>query len=244
VTCIMRIYEKPVLRDPVLIEGLPGIGLVANLATYHMIEELKADLFGEIFCSAFQDLAVSAKGGDFKFPTAKLYYHKNGDSQYDLIILHGNTQALTTRGQYELCWCILDTVEEMGCKRIITIGGYRPGRDVHEPTLYYAASDLEMALEARKLGAKILPGQIYGAAGLLIGLAKLHKMSGFCLLAETPGEYPDKVAALRILGVLSDFLRLNLDLDKNIVTDDVLAIQPLERKTRPRSRETPPEWFI
>ena len=46
--CAVEIYEKPELNDPILIEGLPGIGFVANIAVLHLINELKAKRFAEI----------------------------------------------------------------------------------------------------------------------------------------------------------------------------------------------------
>lgn len=244
-TCTIKLYEKPQLKDPVLIEGLPGIGLVANLATSHLIKELSARLFGEIFCSSFQDIAITAGAGEFRYPISRLYYYRGKDGERDLILLHGDTQALTTRGQYELCWRILEAVEELGCKNVITLGGYRPGREVLEPKLYHAASDLEMAHEAESLGAQILTGRIFGVAGLLVGLCKLREMRGFCLLAETPGDHPDKAAAREVLKVLVKILGLNSDLDKEIVTVDVTqGIEPSGLKTQRYRRESPPEWFI
>jgi proteasome assembly chaperone (PAC2) family protein len=35
--CSVEIYEKPQLNNPVLIEGLPGIGFVANIAALYLI---------------------------------------------------------------------------------------------------------------------------------------------------------------------------------------------------------------
>ena len=102
-TCIVKIYEKPALTNPVLIEGLPGIGFVANIAALHLIQELKAKRFAEIRSSSFQDFAITAENGKARFPINELYYHKGRDGERDLIILYGNTQALTTVGQYELC---------------------------------------------------------------------------------------------------------------------------------------------
>ncbi len=46
--CKVEIYEKPKLNNPILIEGLPGIGFVANIAALHLIKELKAKKFAEI----------------------------------------------------------------------------------------------------------------------------------------------------------------------------------------------------
>ena len=248
--CIVRFHEKPKLRDPVLIEGLPRIGLVANIVALHLIRQLGARLFGEVYCSSFQNVAIPTEEGSLKFPMSQLYYHKGTVGERDLIILYGNTQALTTRGQYELCSRILDVAQEMGCRYVITLGGYRPGREVKEPKLYYAASDIEVAEEVRSLGAEALRGQIFGVAGLLIGLGKLLGMRGFCLLAETPGTRPDVDAAREVLKGISRVLGLRVSLDG--VEEAVKALdvakpfkwmfQP-ERRTG-RERGTEPEWFI
>ena len=59
--CSIVIIEKPKLNNPILIEGLPGIGFVANIAALHLIRELKAKLFVQIFSSSFQDFAVTTE---------------------------------------------------------------------------------------------------------------------------------------------------------------------------------------
>jgi proteasome assembly chaperone (PAC2) family protein len=51
-------------------------------------------------------------------------------------------------------------------------------------------------------------------AGLLVGLAKLKGMRGFCLLAETLGVYPDAIAAQALLEVLCKILHLKIDLTR------------------------------
>lgn len=245
--CTVKLYERPRLVDPVLIEGLPGIGLVANMAASFLIRELDAKFFGEIRCSSFQDLAITVDGGRIRFPANRLYYHRGRfDGERDLIILYGNTQALTTRGQYELCWKVLDIAQSLGCQYIITLGGYRPGREVKEPRLYYAASDVETAKVPVSLGAQVLRGQIFGAAGLLIGLGWLHGMRGFCLLAETPGTYPDEDAAREVLKAISKVLGLRIDPNKPILVGEPYVITPFEIGAKPKvERERPRRgWLI
>lgn len=213
--CAVRVHEKPGLSDPVLIEGLPGIGFVANISALHLIQELKAKLFAEIRSSSFQDFAVTAKKGETRFPVNELYYHKRRSDERDLIILYGNTQALTTVGQYELCGRILDIAGDLGCNYVVTLGGLRVvERKIDVPKLYCAASDKEMLNDVLSHGAKIIGGQIFGVAGLLVGLAKLRGMRGFCLLGETPGFYPDAKAAREVLHVICKMLGLRVDLGK------------------------------
>jgi uncharacterized protein (TIGR00162 family) len=210
--CKVQVYEKPFLNDPVLIEGLPGIGFVANIMALHLIKELKAKLFAEIKSSAFQDLAISTYNGGTYFPTNQLYYAKGKDREKDLIILYGNTQALTTVGQYELCGKILDLNEELGCEYILTVGGLKKEEIVGKPDLYCTASDLETLQEGLALGAKVMNGHIFGVAGLLIGLCKLRNMRGLCLLVETSGLYPDVVATKEVLKALRRILHLKINL--------------------------------
>jgi len=248
--CTVQINEKPVLNDPVLIEGLPGIGFVANIAALHLIQELKAELFAEIHSSSFQDFAMTAGEGKARFPTNELYYHRGRDSQErDLIILYGNTQALTTFGQYELCGKILDVAKELGCRYIITLGGLRREEKSTGPKLCCAASDSETLKEALSLGAEIIEGQIFGVAGLLVGLCKLWNMRGFCLLAETLGFYPDASAAREVLNAINRMLHLKVDMNRldaaaettrEILESFGLVAQPVEEKRK----EEPYRWHI
>jgi len=212
--CAIEIYEKPVLKNPVLIEGLPGIGFVANIATLHLIQELKAKKFGEIRSSAFQDFAVTAQKGEILFPGNELYYYNGRNGERDLIIFYGNTQALTTFGQYELCGRLLDIAKELGCNYIITLGGLKREEKIAAPRLFCAASDPETLQEALSLNAQIIEGHIFGVAGLLVGLGKLRDVKGFCLLAETLGSYPDTEAARAVLRGVCGMLHLKVDLSR------------------------------
>jgi len=211
---VIQIIEKPELKDPILIEGLPGIGFVANIAALHLIKSLRAKKFAEIRSPFFQNLAILTEKGDVRFPMNELYYHKTENFPHDLIILYGNTQALTTYGQYELCGQILDVAQEFGCRSVFCIGGLRSERLASVPELYCAATDPEMLNKALGKKIKKIQGRIFGAAGILIGLAKLRGMHGLCLLVETPGSYPDAVAARSALGGLCSILGLKVDLSK------------------------------
>jgi len=212
--CNIEIFEKPKLEKPVLIEGLPGIGFVANIAVVHLINELKAKRFAEIHSSAFQDLAITTEGGGARSPSNELYYYKNGNGVQDMIVWYGNTQALTTFGQYELCGKVLDLAEDLGCSLIITLGGYRQEEVKPVPQIYCAGSDSETLNEVLKLGAKIMVGQIFGVAGIMVGLSKLRGIKSFSLLVETLGAYPDANATRHALTTLNKFLKVNIDLSK------------------------------
>ncbi len=208
----IQITEKPKLKNPVLIEGLPGIGFVANIATLHLIRKLKATRFAEIHCAAFQDLAVTTENGGTRAPINELYYWKNPDGDRDLIIWYGNTQALTTFGQYELSERVLDIARDLGCKLFITLGGFRQEEVRTPPQLYCAATDAETLNSVLTLGAKVMVGQIFGIAGLLVGIARIQNVKGFTLLVETAGTNPDVNGTRHALTTLLKYLGLSVDL--------------------------------
>jgi uncharacterized protein (TIGR00162 family) len=210
--CTIEISEKPELNDPILIEGLPGIGFVANIAALHLINELKAKRFAQIISASFQDFAVTTESGGARSPINELYYVKRDDGGRDLIIWHGNTQALTTFGQYELCGKVLDISQELGCRFIISIGGFKKDQVQAVPAIYSAATDQETLKEALDLGTKIMVGHVFGIAGLLVGLARLRNVKGFALLVDTLGMVPDMNAARYALETLGKYLKLDVDL--------------------------------
>jgi hypothetical protein len=180
----------------------------------------------------------------------ELYYSKGPVGGRDLIVWYGNTQALTTFGQYELCGRVLDVVEELGCRYVISLGGFKKDDVKTPPELYCAASDPEALNDALKLGTKIMVGQIFGVAGLLIGMCKVRRLKGFSLLVETLGMYPDTNAARYALSALSKHLNLSLDLsrldDAAEETKRVLESFGLIRtfSEEKKKEEQPFRWFI
>jgi uncharacterized protein (TIGR00162 family) len=212
--CTIEISEKPELNDPILIEGLPGIGFVANIAALHLINELKAKRFAQIVSASFQDFAVTTESGGARSPINELYYVKREDGGRDLIVWHGNTQALTTFGQYELCGKVLDISQELGCRFIISIGGFKKDQVQAVPAIYSAATDQETLKEALDLGTKMMVGHVFGIAGLLVGLARLRNVKGFALLVDTLGMVPDLNATRYALAALGKYLKLDVDLSR------------------------------
>jgi len=193
-----------------LIQGVTGTGSVAKIVAAHLIKCLEADKFGEVSSPFFQDITVSTSGGGIQFPLLE-FYHSRPEGLKDLLILYGNTQALTSYGQYELCSKILDTVQGMGCQLLVCIEGVDKGTTTGEPKVYFTATDFETLDRLTRHGLNIFQGQISGMSGLLMGLAKLREIKSFCLLAETTGANPDVTAAKAILDVLSSVLGLKID---------------------------------
>jgi hypothetical protein len=205
------------LKNPILVEGLPGIGLVGKLATEHLIKELKAEKVAEIYSEHFPHQVLMLKKGTLRMLKNKLYAWTNPKKGgNDLLMLVGDIQAITPEAQFDVCNVILDYFERMKGKRIYTLGGYGVGKIVENPRVLGSATHKEVVEELKKYGVVFgeASGSIIGAAGLLLGLGKIRKMSGACLMGETHGGYIDAKSAKSVVTVLTKILNVKVDLNK------------------------------
>ena len=214
----IKILEKVKLKNPLLVEGLPGIGNVGRVAAGYLVNELKMKKFAELYSPHFLPLVILQNDAVAGMLKCEFYYHKG--KKRDIIVLTGDTQSITPEGHYEICGKILDFVGKMGVKELITLGGFAEGKEVVEPRIIGAVNDKKLLKKYDKLGidfGKEHPiGTIVGASGLLLGLGKVHGMDGVCLMGETFGLplITDPKAADRVLHVLIKVLGVKVDMSK------------------------------
>ncbi len=213
----IKVLEEIKLDNPIFVEALPGIGHVGKLAADHMIDELGATKFAELYSPHFPPQVFVGEEGIIENMVNEFYYLKSQeDDEQDYIILVGNSQALSPEGQYQLSADILDFVEQFGVKEMYTLGGLATGHPIEKSRVFGAATDVEIIETLKELDIEIrsADGGIVGASGLLLGLGKLRKIKGACLMGETPGYFIDAEAAEAILEKLASLLNIEINVDK------------------------------
>ena len=111
---IINKLKDPKLKDIILIEGLPGVGNVGKLAAEHLIDELKAEKFAEVYSKFFPPQVLVNDDGVVKLVNNELYFIKhNKDLKSDLLFLIGDYQGLTPEGQYNLSSRVLELAAAM-----------------------------------------------------------------------------------------------------------------------------------
>jgi len=214
----VKYFEKvPKLKNPILIEGLPGIGNVGKLAVEHLIDNIKAKKFAELHCKDFPPQVFINNDGTIKLVNNEFYYWKaKNKKQRDMVLITGDYQGLSSQGQYELVGKILDVSEELGVKEIFTLGGYGLGHEIQNPKVLCATTDKDLVKTMKKYGAvfkKNEPGGgIVGASGLLLGLGKIRGLKGACFMGETPGYLVDPKSAKAVLKILMKITNIQIDL--------------------------------
>jgi len=207
--------ENPKLRDPIMVEGLPGVGNVGKLAAEHMVDQLKAVKFADVFSKFFPPQVLVSDSGTIRLVSNELYYVLRPEAANDIVILIGDYQGLTPDGQYELSDKTLQIAKELGVKRIFTLGGYGLGKMIDKPRVLGAATDQELVDEMKKFGVTFSKGEpgsgIVGASGLLLGLGLLYGIRSVCLMGETSGYFVDPKGAQAVLEILAKILDVKID---------------------------------
>ncbi len=214
----MRFLSKPKLKSPIVIEGLPGIGLVGKIAADHLIAKTKAKKFCELYSPYFPPQVITDSRGVVRLVKNDFYYlsekDDNGNGR-DFILLGGDYQGMSPESQYEITGKILDVLEQFKPKIIYTLGGLGTGKIVKSPKVYAATNNEKLIASHEKHGLIFRDregGGIFGASGLLLGLGKLRGIDAVCLMGETVGQVVDAKAAKILLEKLSKILKLKVDM--------------------------------
>lgn len=198
---------EPVLSEPVLIEGLPGVGHVGKLVAEHLLEELDGEPVRRIHSEHFPP-QVSVEDGRTKLACAEL--HALATDGQDLLVLTGDHQAQDAAGHYRLTDRFLDIATDLGTEQIFALGGVPTGELIDEYGVVGAATTDEFVEELEDAGVEFREGEpaggIVGVSGLLLGLGERRGLPAACLMGETSGYLVDPKSARAVLEVLQDVI--------------------------------------
>jgi uncharacterized protein len=200
-------------NEPILIEGLPGIGQVGKLVAEYMIHQLGAEKIGEIHSIYLPPQVILDENGVARLARNELFFWHS--ESCDLVFLVGDHQSASNEGHYILADFYCDIAEELKVRRIYTLGGFGVGHLVNEPRVLGAVNRAELRTELETAGVafeRAEPGGgIVGAAGLMLGLAAPRGIDAVCLMGETSGYIVDPMAAASVLAILSNLIGVPID---------------------------------
>ncbi|MFH0954668.1 MAG: PAC2 family protein [Candidatus Micrarchaeota archaeon] len=208
----VKIVSKKKFKNPVLITGLPGIGLVGKICVDYLLKQFKPEKIALVMSDSFPP-SVHTQNGLIGVIQDEIFYCKI--SQRDFLFLAGPVQPLldarstASAEHYEFSESLIKAVHALGVRQIFTLAGINVGnqRLTSEPHVVVSATSKKLLDEFKKFGAFSSKGDglISGAAGLLLGLGKEHGIEGVCLMGETSVSlvYGDHGAAKKVLELLT-----------------------------------------
>jgi hypothetical protein len=204
----------PELSDPILIEGLPGVGHVGKLAVEHLLEEFDSEVVRRVYTTEFPP-QVTIEDGVAELASAELHAVDVGDGggegdDVDLLLLTGDHQAQTNAGHYRLADTFLDMAAAFGVERVFALGGVPTGELVEEPSVLGAVSEESGIAPLEAAGVEFRDdepaGGVVGVSGLMLGLGGRRGFDVACLMGETSGYLVDPKSAQAVLGALEEVI--------------------------------------
>lgn len=228
-------HKKIKPNKPVLIVGLPGIGNVGKLVAEHLKREFKAQRFATLYSPHFPHQVQMLKNGGVRLVSNRFYLIRDKRFKNDIMLLTGETQAVSPEGQFEVNEKIVDFFKKLNGMFVYTLGGYNTElRPQENPQVYGNVTRKEVIKQFDGTGIIFgkSRGTILGSAGLIIAFAKMAKMDGICIMGETAYPNFDPRAAKVVLEALSKALGVKIDtkhLDK-IIDRTAKAIKDIEKQ--------------
>jgi len=199
------------MAKPVLIVGLPGIGLVSKLAADNLVKSLKARRFATLYSPHFPNQVLALKNGRLRLFSMKFFHAKVG--KRDVIALKGDLQPLTVEGQYEVSAKVLEFAKSLGCVEVLAMAGYATSGMPQKPRVFATSTSKKMLSHLMKSGCSLSPNivPIVGMAGMVPAIAPMYGIDGACLLVETPGPIADANGSKALTEVISRLLGGKVD---------------------------------
>ena len=210
----IEVVAEPDLTDPVLVEGLPGVGHVGKLAAEHLVEELDSELACRVYSKHFPP-QVTVEDGRSHLAATEFYAVETESGAEDLLVLTGDHQAQDSVGHYGLADTFLDVAADCDVASAYALGGVPTGELIEEYDVLGAVSDEALIEDLEDVGVEFRDdepaGGIVGISGLLLGLGERRGLPAACLMGETSGYLVDPKSAQALLEVLADVLGFEVD---------------------------------
>jgi uncharacterized protein (TIGR00162 family) len=201
------------LGDPVLVEGLPGVGHVGKLAAQHLLDELDGRVVRRVHSEHLPPQVGVSEDGVAEL--AAIEFHAVPADDRDLLVLTGDNQAQSNRGHYRLAETFLDVADSFGVAEAYALGGVPTGEFIEDYDVLGAATDDALVDDLAAAGVEFREdepaGGVVGVSGLLLGLGARRGFEAACLMGETSGYLVDPKSARAVLAVLEELLGVETD---------------------------------
>ena len=213
------VEKKSVPQQPIIITGLPDVGLVGVLATSEIISYLKMEEIAKLESELLPPMIVLHEG----LPYAPVRFFSHGN----LVTLISEI-ALPSLAVAPISEAIVNWARAKKAKLVISIGGIaEPDRQsIVKPMVFGAASDQASLQILENHGIKILgEGYLVGAYALILKNCAERGIPSISLLAQSFYNYPDPDAAAAVLTELNKLLGTDISTSELIKRGEEIRLK-------------------
>ncbi|HEX59972.1 MAG TPA: proteasome assembly chaperone family protein [Methanomicrobia archaeon] len=205
----VRVVEEEEVKfeKPVVVEGLPDVGLVGTIAVSYLVDKLEFREIGYVESELFPPLMV-VHDGELKNPV-RIY----GSDTGVLAIL--SEVAIPPAAVYPLTRALTDWFKERGVGLMVSITGLPvPNRiEIEEPEVVGIGNSKDAIARLKEKGIEVmLEGFIVGTYAVMLKECQKRGVPAVSLLAQCFPVYPDPGAAAAALRTLERLIGLEIEL--------------------------------
>lgn len=194
----MELKKTP--KNPTIVEGFPGFGLVGSIAAEFLIEHCSCEIIGSYWFDKLPATIAVHEGKIIK-PLSIYYNEKN-----NMVIMHAISSGPGL--EWEISDFILYLAKKMQAKEIVSLEGVG-SVETQNPRVFFTTTDEEKRAVLKGQGIEELKeGIIVGVTSALLMKARMPVTA---LFAETHSELPDSKASAKVIEVLNSYLKLDID---------------------------------
>lgn len=207
----IRIVSKEIkLKNPIVIEGFQGTGLVGTLAAQYLAKKLNMKQIGRIESEDLPPIALMSDG-EIKFPI-RIFASKEHN-----MIMFESELPITPKLTFKVADAIARWTKKQGAKRVICMEGITSSGESGK--LYGVGTIDGLDDEMKAEGVDILKnGVILGVSAALLLECKSEGIPAVCIMAQSHASFPDGKAAAKIVEYLSK--KYNLDINTKPLWDE------------------------
>lgn len=186
-------HREMAFEEPMLVEGLPGVGLVGKIAADHLVETLDMTHYGTCYCEGLPRVAVYTDGEHQIRQPVRIY----GDEERDLLVLQSDV-PVSPQSAPEFATCLTGWFAEENVTPILLSG--LPEEKDGTPDLYGVGNGAGVALlETHDIDPPKENGLISGPTGALFAEAYEQDLDAVALVVQANQRFPDPEAARGLL---------------------------------------------
>ncbi len=181
-------------ENPVLVEGLPGVGLVGKIAADHLVDHFEMTHYGNVHCDDVPKVAAYG-GGDSTLRTPVRVY---ADSERSLLVLQSDV-PLSPHAGTQMADCLHEWFTDAGVFPIY-LSGVPEEKTDEVPAVYGVGTGAGTdRLRDADVPAPDEAGLVSGPTGALLDHAVESGYDAAGLVVESDPRFPDPEAARSLI---------------------------------------------
>ena len=188
--------EDITTEEPVLVEGLPGLGLVGKIAADHLVDTYGMVHYASIHCEGLPEVAIYDEGSHGVEPPVRIH----ADAGRNLLVLQSDVPVSPSVAD-EFATCVTGWLDDQNALPLYVTGTQRSGEQTTD-IVGLATAGADESLNALDVSMPDERGVVSGPTGALVYHAERAGLDALGFVVEASPQFPDPAAARALLDTV------------------------------------------